>query len=123
VTLGAISLLPVALYWKILMLLFLKRVGIRAWQVHVTRTHKHAVTKLWQNAKGEWGCILKNKHRVTTKVAGDSFKSPWLIILRLRTMSRTISVVIPVDMLSNIQYRTLHTRLNFFTNIHRSIKK
>lgn len=84
------------------------------YSLHVKRSRVDAVLTLWQDSKGRWGCQLRNGQCYRGQLLKDSFTSSLLVILRLSTRSRVISIFIPFDALAPQEYRVLCSRLLFF---------
>lgn len=115
-TLIVLLTLPMSHFIKIPIAIFLARQFLQLWALHVRRIAKNSVIEIWQDSQGGWGCKTQHGHSAKGKLKGDSFKSHWLIILRLGLKNRTQNIVIPVDALTSFQYRRLCARLNFFGN-------
>ncbi len=81
-------------------------------KTHVFRKASRSVIRIWQDSKGRFGCHFRYGLSALGELQGDSFKSAWLIILRLRLKDRKISVIIPKDILTPHEFRALLLRLN-----------
>ncbi len=83
----------------------------RMWTLHVKRNAKDSIVRLWQDSKGYWGFQTHSGQRAIGRLKGDSYKSRWLLVLRVRLSRRSFSVMIPRDAMNTFQYRTLCARL------------
>lgn len=83
--------------------------------LHVKRSHAKSVLAVWQDAKGRWGCQMRNGQCYRGILLKDSFESSLLIILRLYTFHRVITILIPFDAAEPNEYRVLCSRLLFFS--------
>jgi len=81
-------------------------------KTQVFRKASRSVIRIWQDAKGRFGCQFRYGLSAFGELQGDSFRSVWLIILRLRLKDRKISVIIPRDALNPHEFRALLLRLN-----------
>ncbi len=104
--------LPISYFFKILGLMLLIWRFQQIWVLHIRRTSKNAITCIWQDPKGRWGCQTKNGRCARGWLKHDSFKSVWILVLRFDFSTRTQSIVIPADALKSFQYRILCARLN-----------
>lgn len=103
--------LPVFWIIKILINIGLGWYCWRNWNLHGSRSSKKSIIRIWQDPRGFWGCQTKEGHLAMGKLKGDSFRSIWLIVLRIRFQSRVVSVVIVADALSKAAYRILSARM------------
>ena len=89
---------------------------IQKLSLHAKRSSPTAVLTLWQDAKGRWGCQARAGQCFRGVVLPDSFRSSFLVVLRLLTLNRVVTLLIPFDALPSNEYRILCTRLLFFQN-------
>lgn len=80
--------------------------------LHVKRTSKKSVICIWQDPAGRWGCLTNGKKAAVGELKGDSFKSAFFLILRLKFKSGVRNVIVPVDALNSSEYRSLCARLS-----------
>lgn len=111
-TIAVLLSLPVFCFLKILGSIFLVWRFRQIWVLHIRRTSKNAITCIWQDPKGRWGCQTKSGRCARGRLKANSFKSMWILVLRFELSARTQSVVIPADALKPFQYRILYARLN-----------
>jgi hypothetical protein len=84
------------------------------YQRHRSR-RSQGVLRVWQSANGQWGLTLNNGRSWPACLRGDTFKHPWLIVLVLQTAHRCFYIPIFRDALNDFEFRTLSTRLSFFS--------
>lgn len=106
--------LPILLVLKILGILGLIFYCRTILKLHLRRTAKAAVIRIWQDAKGRWGYQTRAGRAALGEIKGDSFNSSVYMILRFRFKTHHRSIFIPRDALSADEYRILSARLNFF---------
>jgi len=102
--------IPIPLFFKILGIALLCCQGWLTLNHHAKRVSKNAIVRIWQDSEGRWGCQTRKGHLARAKVKTDSFKSQWLLILRLRLQARSVSVIVPFDAVNSSEYRALCTR-------------
>lgn len=110
----------VIILWSPMLLVF-KIAGVlgcwydfcRVYRLYVNRSAKGSVVSIWQNSNGQWGCKTKDGYQAIGTLLGDSYTSPWILVLRFRFQHHSKLVVIPADAMSVAQYRILYVRLNF----------
>lgn len=103
---------------KILLLLIglpiLAYLGSRDLKKHIWQKDLNSIVRLWQNCEGKWGCETGKGRLMFTDILGDSFISSFLIVLRLKTKTRIMKVIIARDSLKDEEFRMLLKRILFF---------
>lgn len=99
---------PILFFWKCLIITFL----IFDWQRNLSKkTRKKSVFRIWQDSDHRFGFETLNGNFGIGHLMGDSFKSSFFIILRIKTITRIKTILIPRDSLSEVEYRILSSRL------------
>jgi hypothetical protein len=104
--------LPIPWILKILSIIALVLYGRSVLNIHLRRVDKAAIVRIWQDMQGRWGYQTRSGRVALGELKGDSFKTPFCIILRLRFKTHHRSICIPRDALSTEEYRILSTRLS-----------
>ena len=105
------AVIPVSPIIKIIGIMFLLTHFRQIYGVYIKRCFKLAITRIWQDSKGNWGFETRDGRIALGKLTGQSFKSPWLIILSLRLKKRIIYIPIPKDALNYRENRVLRCLL------------
>jgi hypothetical protein len=103
---------PIPIIVKILGLTLISISYRQILNLHLRRFTKQAIIRIWQDPKGRWGCQSRAGHLAIGELKNDTYKSRWLIILRLRFRTRSQNILIPKDALNSSEYRVLCARLN-----------
>ncbi len=80
-------------------------------RTHVFRSTPQSVVKLWQESNGRIGCQFKKGQSAYGHLQGDSFKSLFCVIVRLKSSQRVLTLIIPRDSVSPPIYRVLCSRI------------
>ncbi len=109
--LGLLMCLP--LYWllKLLGALISTLYFLHIVHLHADRKALKSIRSVFQTEKGRWG-YETNAQKCYLGQILTSFKNSYLIILRLRLINQSVSIVIPADALQESEFRTLSMRLD-----------
>lgn len=80
-------------------------------RAHVFRSTARSIVKLWQESNGRFGCQFKIGQSAYGDLQGDSFKSFFCVIVRLKLSQRSVTLIVPRDCVSTPVYRILCSRL------------
>ncbi len=112
--LSSLFLLKVHIGYKILMIGFVHYFLVKNWKIHINRKSRQAIVRVWQDTKGNWGLQTRQGKGYRATLLPETFKSHFLIVLRLKTKLKIYNVLIPYDSLSQNEYRILCRHLVFF---------
>jgi hypothetical protein len=82
------------------------------WRKLIIRQDKKSIIYLWY-AEGKWGIKNKAGHCALGTLQGDSYKSPWFMILHIRVCTGSKRIIIPYDALKPIEYRALMLYMSY----------
>lgn len=86
------------------------------WQKNVKnygkKPGKTMVFRIWQDSQNRWGYENNLGLGGIGLLKGDSFKSSFFIILRIKTKTKIQTIFIPRDCLSEMEYRVLCSRIS-----------
>lgn len=112
-SLSVLYLIEISFIYKIILIGFVMYFLQKNWNMHVSKKNQHAIIKIWQDSKGQWGFENRRGQGYKAKLLPDTFKSRFLIILRFRTALKTYNILVLCDALRQNEYRTLCRHLMF----------
>lgn len=112
-SLSVLYLIEISFIYKIILIGFVMYFLQKNWNMHVSKKNQHAIIKIWQDSKGQWGFENRRGQGYKAKMLPDTFKSRFLIILRFRTALKTYNILVLCDALRQNEYRTLCRHLMF----------
>jgi hypothetical protein len=81
------------------------------WKLHVNRKKRKAIVRVWQDSRGAWGFATRDGSGFKAILLPDTYRCRFLTILRFKTISGIVNIVIPYDALKPEEYCTLSRRL------------
>jgi hypothetical protein len=105
--------LSLSIFWKIVFGVLLLIYGQQNYKRYLQPNNPYRILRIWQDSKGLWGYENANGSAAKGRLLGDSYKCRWFIILRIKTRTKSSSIFIPKDSISDIEYRILSNRLLF----------